>query len=111
MVRLGHCRPQSGPLGLHHVSCSLLALLRHSPPNASASQYFWTITGWGDVEAINVSTTQYPVSFLLTGLVALIVQSCYAYRIYIVSGRKLYLPIIIMLLTLAQRELPRLCED
>jgi len=67
-----------------------------------AAQYYWTVSGWGDVEKINIATDEYPISFLITGLVAALVQTAYAYRIYILSNRKVWMPGFIILLTLMQ---------
>jgi hypothetical protein len=66
--------------------------------------YFYSITNFGDLNVLGEPTIwSIVVEIGLSTFVAFMVQSFFAYRVYILGGgKKLLLPCIIMLLTLAQ---------
>ncbi|KAF7301921.1 hypothetical protein MIND_00758100 [Mycena indigotica] len=66
--------------------------------------YYYSITNWGDLDVLSKPTVwSVIVEIGLSTLIALMVQTFFAYRVYILSGgKKLLLPCIIMTLTLAQ---------
>ncbi|KZV67224.1 hypothetical protein PENSPDRAFT_60924 [Peniophora sp. CONT] len=66
--------------------------------------YFYTVTNFGDYEVLLDSVTVWSilVEIGLSTFIALQAQCFFAYRVYILGGKKLVLPIIITILSLAQ---------
>ncbi|GAA5930485.1 DUF6534 domain-containing protein [Sporobolomyces koalae] len=64
----------------------------------------WSIWGWcvseyGDIENLAMSPWSYGACQIQLGVMALVIRFFYAYRVYIVSKRKIVVPIIIVILS------------
>jgi len=59
-------------------------------------------TNWGNTASLNYVDFSYNVNLTLTGLLSLLVQAFFAHRIFVLSHRSPYLPIIIISLSLVQ---------
>ncbi|KAL7341564.1 hypothetical protein BJY59DRAFT_713580 [Rhodotorula toruloides] len=78
-------------VGSFHISCSIYTV------------WFYAIAGYGQPSYIADCVWHFPaVNPLQTAIVAAIVQLHYAWRVYLVSKRSIYLSALISLLTLAQ---------
>ncbi|EJT98556.1 hypothetical protein DACRYDRAFT_24560 [Dacryopinax primogenitus] len=64
--------------------------------------WYWVVTNWGNTASLNYVDFSYNVNLTLTGLLSFLVQVFFAHRIYILSHRSLFLPIIILVLSLLQ---------
>ncbi|KZO99544.1 hypothetical protein CALVIDRAFT_596126 [Calocera viscosa TUFC12733] len=64
--------------------------------------WFWSVTNWGNAASLNYVDFSYNVNLTLTGLLSLLVQAFFAHRIYVLSHRQPYLPVIILLLSFLQ---------
>ncbi|GAA5945091.1 hypothetical protein JCM10213_001555 [Rhodosporidiobolus nylandii] len=64
--------------------------------------YLWTVTNYGNLAIMVHSPWSFTWDPFLTGVVAFVVQSFYAWRVYIVSKRQWYIPAFIMVLSLLQ---------
>lgn len=70
-------------------------LLEQGSSPHSRTIYFFGVTRWGDLSALVYSPWSFSIEPAMTGLAALAVQGFYAYRIYIISSRKVWIPAII----------------
>ncbi|GAA5912663.1 hypothetical protein JCM6882_004706 [Rhodosporidiobolus microsporus] len=64
--------------------------------------YLWTVTNYGNLLKLVHSPWSFTWDPFLTGLVALVVQLFYAYRVFVVSQRKWFLPAAIGVLSFLQ---------
>ncbi|BGP52024.1 hypothetical protein JCM10450v2_007995 [Rhodotorula kratochvilovae] len=64
--------------------------------------YLWTVTHYGDIAFLINCPWSFTWDPFLTGLVAIIVQAFYAWRVFVVSHRKWYIPAAIGVLSLLQ---------
>ncbi|BGP07738.1 hypothetical protein JCM10049v2_003578 [Rhodotorula toruloides] len=77
-------------VGLAHASCSIYTV------------WFYAIKGYGEPSFIANCVWSFALDPLQTSVVAGIVQLHYAWRVYLVSKRSVYLPTLVALLTLVQ---------
>ncbi|BGP07737.1 hypothetical protein JCM10049v2_003577 [Rhodotorula toruloides] len=77
-------------VGSFHISCSIYTV------------WFYAIAGYGQPSYIADCVWSFALNPLQTAIVAAIVQLHYAWRVYLVSKRSIYLSALITLLTLAQ---------
>ncbi|ORY73604.1 hypothetical protein BCR35DRAFT_326072 [Leucosporidium creatinivorum] len=61
--------------------------------------YVWSITSWGNPAGLVHMPWTFYVEPSIVGIVTIICQSFYAYRVYIVSGRRFLVPSVILLLS------------
>ncbi|VDC07099.1 unnamed protein product [Peniophora sp. CBMAI 1063] len=75
--------------------------------------YYYTVTNFGDYDALLHSATVWSilVEIGLSTFIALLVQCFFAHRVYILGGKTLVLPIIIVILSLAQFSLGMVYTD
>ncbi|KZT56550.1 hypothetical protein CALCODRAFT_315226 [Calocera cornea HHB12733] len=64
--------------------------------------WFWAVTNWGNTASLNYVDFSYNLNLMLTGLLSLLVQAFFAHRIFVLSHRQPYLPIIILILSFVQ---------
>ncbi|KAI5481307.1 hypothetical protein MNV49_004929 [Pseudohyphozyma bogoriensis] len=64
--------------------------------------YDWTVTFYGDPTHLVNSPFSFAVDPAMTGIAASVVQLFYAYRVYVVGKRRLFLPIMIAFFSLVQ---------
>ncbi|GAA5927270.1 hypothetical protein JCM3775_002500 [Rhodotorula graminis] len=55
--------------------------------------YTWTVSEYGNFAALALAPVQFAWGPFLTGLAAFIVQCFYAWRVFVVSGRKIFIPV------------------
>ncbi|GAA5952567.1 hypothetical protein JCM3765_002208 [Sporobolomyces pararoseus] len=60
----------------------------------------WCVANYGNVEHLLVSPWSFGIDPAMVGLVSFICQSFYAYRVYVVGKRKIWIPLAIVLLSL-----------
>ncbi|GAA5839663.1 hypothetical protein JCM9279_005133 [Rhodotorula babjevae] len=64
--------------------------------------YTWTVSEYGNFAALALAPVPFAWGPFLTGLAAFIVQCFYAWRVFVVSGRKLFVPLLICSIALVQ---------
>ncbi|KAM0748598.1 hypothetical protein T439DRAFT_327862 [Meredithblackwellia eburnea MCA 4105] len=87
------------------ISVAVLLMLDLLGTVGAAFQAFvLTVKEWGNVAFLtrDRSPFGFNINPIITGIVAAIVQLFYAYRVWVVSGRKRVIPIIICILTFIQ---------
>ncbi|GAA5894825.1 hypothetical protein JCM8208_006080 [Rhodotorula glutinis] len=57
--------------------------------------YTWTVSEYGNFAALALAPVPFAWGPFLTGLAAIIVQCFYAWRVFVVSGRKIFIPVLI----------------
>jgi hypothetical protein len=78
------------------VTVLLLLDLTHSAISCY-TVYFWCVTSFGNPAVLAISPFSFGIAPALEAFIATVVQSFYAYRVYIISNRNKWLPFGIML--------------
>lgn len=103
---VAHCPParQSGPDPLSPPPQVLAVFLVSTAHTAVSCHIVWYhgIEHFGDASKLADCVWSFAVDPLLTALVAAIVQAHYAWRVYLVGGRRPWMPALILVLTLLQ---------
>ncbi|GAA6053895.1 hypothetical protein JCM3770_005321 [Rhodotorula araucariae] len=76
--------------------------LRMLTSDAPATVQLWTVAHYGDIAFLVNSPWSFTWDPFLTGLVAVIVQAFYAWRVYVVSQRRWFIPALIGVFSLLQ---------
>ncbi|GAA5891234.1 hypothetical protein JCM5296_006871 [Sporobolomyces johnsonii] len=94
-------RDRDRPVYLYAVLACWLIGAAHT---ALSIRTMWTyaVSGWGQPAVLSRIPWSFALDPLFTALVAAVVQCFYCYRVYLVSNRKLVLPILIGALTAFQ---------
>ncbi|GAA5875194.1 hypothetical protein JCM16303_005041 [Sporobolomyces ruberrimus] len=92
--------PNDRPMYKYCVLSILILDLTHTAISVW-TVWDWCVSNYGNLQHLAVSPWSFGAGQVLLGVIALICRTFYAYRVYIVSKRKLLLPIIIMILSLA----------
>lgn len=61
--------------------------------------YHWLITDFNNPVALGIMPMSLVLQPALTGIVAVVCQSFFSYRVYIISGRNFLIPLAIMALS------------
>ncbi|SCZ98036.1 BZ3500_MvSof-1268-A1-R1_Chr3-3g06534 [Microbotryum saponariae] len=64
--------------------------------------YWWAVTHYTNPAVLSVSPWTFTVDPAVTAIATIICQAFFAYRVYVISGRKIFVPVLIMTLSVLQ---------
>ncbi|KDE06333.1 hypothetical protein MVLG_03371 [Microbotryum lychnidis-dioicae p1A1 Lamole] len=64
--------------------------------------YWWAVTHYTDPAVLSISPWTFTVDPAVTATATIICQAFFAYRIYVISGRSFFVPVLIMTLSVLQ---------
>ena len=83
------------------VGIMLFVSLLHSVA-AMAMAYNWTITNYGNARIVDKAQLAFTLDVPIDGIAAFFTQAFFAERVWLISGKKKVIPIIILSLTSIQ---------
>ncbi|KAL8283275.1 hypothetical protein RQP46_005685 [Phenoliferia psychrophenolica] len=100
--------PEADPATLSHAPQFFFAVLALVVLDlagsfcAAFSAYYFSISKWGDQAALSRAPLSLGLNPPIAGLCAIIVQTFYAYRVWVVGGKRKLFPILITILAVVQ---------